>query len=255
MLPSSELTYNLSWNGVVKAGELTIRFLSTDGEGEVNPQLYAAAEGRSTGPARVLWPYDAATESWVDSARLEPLRVLQAERDRRETNTYRTDFMQPFVQNHWVTIPKSPSKEKEDRQHTFEEALARDLLSSVLFVRSLTFKKKGEKVSLVTFPFRDPFLVELKYLGTEPHKFQGEPTDALKFELDVKKIEKKGTLKSYRHKVKSAYVWMTDDERRLPLELRSEIFVGSIRAKLRNYQPLGKAVPEAPEPKEKPPKI
>ncbi len=229
------LTFKVSWNGVVKAGQADV---VVDYEDESEKKLIVTAQARSTGAARVLWAYDATQTTWIDTGRLAPIKLHQVEDDRRETNSYETEFIGDFAFNKWVTTPKIEGKEIEDRnQRVFEQAGMRDLVSAALYLRSQPLNKPGQEFSIVTFPFRDPYLVKLTFGGREKRKFSGKKVDALKFDLKLAKVRKDGSLESQDDKLQSATIWLTDDELRLPLELRSEIFVGSVRAALVDHTP------------------
>jgi len=88
LIGPASLTYTVSWNGVLKAGEAKVLFRSGNGVSAI----HTLGTSRSIGAARILWPYDAKVESQVDSSHLRPLFVEQWEEDRDEENVYRTTF-------------------------------------------------------------------------------------------------------------------------------------------------------------------
>lgn len=233
MLGPAVLSYNVSWNGVFKAGQADIVFGAGQGE-----SIETRGVSRSSGPARVLWPYDAKVESQVDATRLLPLEVNQWEADREEENIYRTIFSDDEVRSYWATNPKKAGKPKQERERVFEEETVYDLISGVLYLRSFAWNDGAEPVSIVVFPFRDPYLVTARLLGREKRMHEGEAIDAMKFDLKVSKIRKNGSLEPMSKQLKSAHFWIGDDEFRLPLEIRAEIFVGSIRVQLTRFQLL-----------------
>ena len=235
MLEPCQMTFNVGWNGVLKAGQADVVFDRAK-EGELAGSIEAKAKARSTGAARLLWKYDGTHQSNLDPDTLRPVFISQKEVERKETVTYDTEFMGDFVFNKRVTTKKDGEAETKDR--VFEYPGMYDLISSVLYIRSQPMEKEGETYKLITFPFDNPYLITLTQLGKDPRKFEGKTIDAIKFDLDIQKINKNGSLKSYKDKIKSATVWISDDDRRLPLELRSEVFVGSIRATLAKYEPL-----------------
>ena len=233
MLGPAAFTYNVSWNGVVKAGQADIVFASGRGG-----QIETRGTTRSAGPARVLWPYDATVESQVHAGRLLPLEVNQWEADREEENVYRTVFAEDEVRSYWATKPKKAGKPCEERERVFDQEPVHDLISGVLYLRSFPWEKGAEPVSIVVFPFRDPYLVTARLLGREERTHAGKKVDAMKFDLKISKIRKNGTLEPISKQMKSACFWISDDELRLPLEIRAEIFVGSIRVQLTKFELL-----------------
>lgn len=239
-----ELVYHLSWSNILKAGETTIRFYGRGQNGETPDQIYARADVRSSGLARALWPYDAKTESWVSRENLQPVRVLQVEEDRNERNIYRTTFTSSTVENEWSSVEKRPGSSPVVRNRTYVQTdpPIQDLMSAMLFLRSLPVQDLKKPVSLVCYPFRDPYLVTATPRGRETHEMLGRKVPAMKFEVTLAKIESDQSLKVYDEKMKSAFFWISDDGLRLPLELRADIFVGSIIVKLTEYRELGESV-------------
>ena len=58
----------------------------------------------------------------------------------------------------------------------------------------------------------------------------------VKYDLQLQKIDRKTReLKTY-DKVKSLILWISDDAERLPLEFRSKVFVGDVRAVLKSRE-------------------
>jgi len=243
LLDPSELSYRLSWNGILKAGETTIRLYSRGEDGDDPDEIYTLARTRSAGLARVLWPYDGKAESWVDRSRLVPIRAVQEEEDRRESNLYRTDFGETKVSNRWTTIEKEDGGRKEVRNRSYEQTdpPMHDLVSAMLYLRSLPLRGRDEPISVVCYPFRDPYLVTVTPKGRDEHEMLGREVPALKFGISLAKIQRDGSLKSYDKKMESAHFWITDDKRRIPLELKADIFIGSILVTLTEYREMKSA--------------
>lgn len=242
MLESCELVYHLSWSNILKAGETRIHFSSKGQNGRTPGEVYARSEIRSAGLARPLWPYDAKTETWVNRQRLQPIRVLQEEEDRQERNVYRTNFNSANVVNEWTTVEKKAGSTPVVRNRTYAqmEPPMHDLMSAMLYLRSLPLRELDQPLSLVCYPFRDPYLVTVTPLGKDTRNMLGQQVAARKFSVNLAKIESDLTLKAYDPSMKSAYFWISDDDRRLPLELRADIFIGSILVTLKEYRDLNR---------------
>jgi hypothetical protein len=243
MLGPASLTYVVSWNGVLKAGEARIQFRNDSG-GAGDDVIETCGTSRSLGAARLLWPYDAKVTSRVQESSLLPIEVEQWEADRQEENLYETTFTPGMVHNIWITKPKKEGEPDEERQRVFKHDPVHDMVSAMLYLRSLPWDNAGESTSLIIFPFRDPYLVTPTLLGKEKHKRGDETIDALKFGLQISKICKDGTLEPISKQMKSAHFWISDDPQRLPLEMRAEIFVGSIRVTLADFKPASEGPPK-----------
>ncbi|MEM0969693.1 MAG: DUF3108 domain-containing protein, partial [Verrucomicrobiota bacterium] len=215
MLESCHLTYRLSWNGILKAGETDISFYGDGSHPKGRGMIYTSATMKSAGLARAMWPYDGLNESWVDRRSLKPVRVFQHEEDRQEKNTYRTEFQGPLVTNQWITIPQDDAEAKETRNRAYhQEPHMMDLVSAMLYLRSLPPRTSGSPFSIICYPFRDPYLITVKPMGRENHSIVGRSVPAHRYSISFQKIQGDQTLKSYDDKLKSASFWISDDELR-----------------------------------------
>ena len=94
--------------------------------------------------------------------------------------------------------------------------------------------KPGQEAVFVVMPFKSPYLCRVKHLGNEVL----DSRRTIKYDLKLQKINQKTlTLKDF-DKVKSLILWVSDDAERLPLEFRSKVFIGDVRAVLtsRTYE-------------------
>lgn len=246
LLEPCTMVFNVSWNGVLKAGQADVEFVRAE-KGDYKGAIETRAHARSTGVARVLWPYDADLRSWVDPETLRPIFVTQTEKDRKKQTDHETKFIGNFVFNKRVRTPLTQPEEgkervkiedeEEIRERVYEsEQRINDLFSSVLYVRSLPLQEDGESYRMITFPFDGRYLIQLTQEGREKFKHHGKEVDAVKFDIEVHKVLLSDRLKEVGEKIKKATVWMSDDDLRLPLEIRAEIFVGSVRATLMEHR-------------------
>jgi len=115
----------------------------------------------------------------------------------------------------------------------------RDLFAAMLFVRSQPLHD-GDNLRLTTFPDRNPYLVDLTVSGRDTLKIMGQKIRAIRFTIGIETIETLGPniggLAPHR-KFRSGRVWMSDDERRLPLKAEVDVFVGSVFAELVKVSP------------------
>ena len=78
---------------------------------------------------------------------------------------------------------------------------------------------------MVLHPFASAYLARVKVLRRESHR----GLNCLKMDLKLNKIGQEGKLLEY-DKMKKATLWLSDDNERLPIEIRSEVFIGDVRA-------------------------
>ena len=230
-LKPCKLTYRISWNGVIKAGETTIQYGLQD---KKNPRATAGkAIGRSTGVARLLWPYDHTFRSVIDARSLRPIHFEATETERGERTSTWVDYFPDRILSRQEEILKDGSK--QTRKHAIALPHAFDLLSSILYLRSLP-NKKGDTASVIIHPFDSAYLVRFTVLGKEMHKTRLGNFECLKMDVKIQGIDRKTSkLKEYT-RLKKATLWVPNDACRLPSEIRAKIFVGDIRATLINRQ-------------------
>lgn len=100
-----------------------------------------------------------------------------------------------------------------------------DVLSSLYHIRVRDIR--GKKEIFVNVNTRKNWRMKIRFLGTETVKTDFGKRKCVKVEPLV---GDKGIF--VPRKGKSMYVWISDDEERLPIKLEAEIFIGSIKAEL-----------------------
>ena len=104
-----------------------------------------------------------------------------------------------------------------------------DMLSSLYFVRTQTLNAGQDVVfDIVNREKQYPLLV--KVLGKETVK-----TAAGKFDCIVVEPQFRGE-GIFVSKGKSLKVWLTDDEYKMPVKMKVEVFIGSVSAELLEYK-------------------
>lgn len=223
-----QLTYDLSWNGSVSAGQATIRFGHPDPR---YPNNYIAQSyGATTGVARGLFPFDFNYTSFLRPSNYRPQVFVADEKTKKEHKVTETRFTGKGVTSTEKETEKGKTKTSSS---SFAYPNALGVHSAVLWVRSLDMKP-GQEAVFVVMPFKSPYLCRVKHLGNEVMASRR----TIKYDLKLQKIDKATLeLKAY-DKVKSLVLWVSDDAERLPLEFRSKVFVGDVRAVLtsRSYK-------------------
>lgn len=221
------LKYKLSWRRVIGAGEAEISI-----DRESSKVLVGTATAKSTGLARVLWSYNCDLSARVDSQSLKPLGFEHSEIDKKEAVNYVTEFKPDWVRTYTTRPNEKGVKETKQRTVFYGEAL--DLLSTILYVRSLPLEK-GDKITRVVQPFDRPYLVTFKVEGQEQRKFEGKKIPTIKMSITILRVNKDLSLKGY-DKMKEGTIWVSDDDFRLPIEIRADIFVGYITCLLKSRE-------------------
>lgn len=220
-----KLEYMLSWNNKINAGEFEI---SVTRRGITNSKFIGNAQGRSTGFARVIWPYDFRARSIIDEKSLRPITFQLTEQERNEQSSY--DII--FDKRKQVYSTTSKKKDENERTATsrFKFDFGQDALSSAFYLRTQPLNN-GDELNMVVTPFNKPYLANFRVIGKESRKIKGKNYKTIKLAAQIGKINSDLSLKHY-DKIKTTTLWIADDEYRLPLELQSEISLGFVSARL-----------------------
>ncbi|MFV0415319.1 MAG: DUF3108 domain-containing protein [Chthoniobacterales bacterium] len=228
-----EAKYKFGWSGIV-GGKATFRF-----KNNLKKDLYEVeASGGTVGMARMLWRIDAKYECRGRRASLLPVDFYQTEKYGKYSLFTKAKFTPEFAER---KIYRSTQKEPE-KWKKFRFPLLRDLVASMLFVRSKTLKH-GEKIAFLSFPGGDPFLVEMEVEGREEIVCQGRRQRAIRLSQKIRRIETKGpqagSLKKHS-KYQSGTVWISDDKLRIPLRTEVDIFIGYVYGEMTDLRWLKK---------------
>jgi len=144
-----------------------------------------------------------------------------------------------YVRDEWVTFDAAAgkffgSKKKKGDAELLKGTLdgpVQDMLTSLYYVRA-----RGRELSegkSVTFDVNDgettyPLIV--KFIKKETVKVPAGKFNCIVVEPGFRK---EGI---FVPKGKSLKVWLTDDERRIPVKMETEVFIGSVSASLENYK-------------------
>jgi hypothetical protein len=172
----------------------------------------------STRTFSFFYKVDDRYETMLDKKGIFPWRYTQRIREGK----YKNDFAAEFDQIRNVAITKAGSYPIPPYVH--------DVVSAMYYVRTLDYSKcrPGEKIRLQNF-FKDTtYQLAVKFLG-----YQQISVDAGKFNcvLVEPMIMEGGLFKSEGRII----IWMTNDERKIPVKVSTKVVVGSIDAELREY--------------------
>ena len=223
-LAPQEFEYRLSWKGMVDAGKLTFTFGARDPK---FPSDYSAkVSGGSTGLASKLYRNKVTVMSRLDPATLKPRVCVGVQDEGDEVNTTRTTWAGPLVKSE-QTIRITKNGKSGTINSEFRFTPVHDVFSAMLHVRSHKLND-GDTLVLPLQPFNKPYLLRVSVLGHE--KFAGR--DTIKLSVALQKIDPKTKALLPYKKMKSSTLWLSDDANRIPVELRSEVFIGDVRMTL-----------------------
>lgn len=228
------LVYDVSWLGI-KGGQATLEVrgvVQLDGQ-----RAYHLVTTATSGPVlSKIYRVDDRTESYIA---LHPMRALRFEKHLREgryRHSSQTEFdhekgRASFRYLDFSRVPREVSRlEEAERYGTYvnqEFPLtpgALDELSVLYYVRTLPLASSTTVVTSV-FASKKNWDLEVKVLRREPLETALGRRDTVVVEPLLKFegiFQRKGRM----------IVWMTDDAERIPVQMKSEIIIGSFVASL-----------------------
>jgi hypothetical protein len=222
-IPPVHLSFKVSWDGKINSANVDFLFGKPD---KRYPQyIIAQLWGGSTGIAKGLFPYQYNFTSFMRKGDYRPAIFAATESDRDEKLTT-TNYYGRTVKSTEITDPfrKGKATITKKKTFTFKKAPVYDLLSAFLYVRSLDLKV-GEEIVIVMHVFTSPHLARIRVRQREVHR----GLKCLRMDLRLQKIGPKMNLVAF-DKMKTSTMWLSDDHERVPVELRSEVFIGDVRA-------------------------
>lgn len=164
-------------------------------------------------------------ETYLDRFGVFPWRFVQRIREGSFKRDFEADF--DHVKN------KARTTEGEYPIPSF----VHDIVSAFYYVRTLDFSKSrvGEKVYLENFYKDKTYPLAVKFLGRQRIEVEAGVFQCILIEPLVKEG---GLFKSEGRVI----IWMTDDEKKIPVKVSTQILIGSIYAELREYAGVSGAV-------------
>ena len=220
-LKPGRLQYVFGWNGITAASADLVLTKSAD------ERLQVEATGHTIGLAKALWNFETKHVGIVDAQMLRPIQV-------RETETVRS---KKWISELNYTPEAVVSRREEQRgssvkskRRDFKFPNAQSLESAFLYLRSQPLQE-GASERIIVYPATSGYLVTVTVVGRERITIAPGSYDAIKLDVQLKKIGKKRELLPHK-KFKNATVWLSDDPNRLVLRIEAQIFVGTVFAEL-----------------------
>lgn len=214
--------YHATWNGLfsVATAEVTTSSSMVDGK-----KVYQVRVDAKTSKALdLIWKMRDTISSTFDSKSLSPSHYLFNQRE--NSRIIDTEAKLDLTNKRWAVRRQQPGKRTKiyqfDSQNTF------DPVTAVYLARSVDFKV-GDKLYFKIFGGRYHYLLELFVEKKEPVALlTGKTVEAYKIVPQVQNLKKSG----YANRLREAAIWISADERRLPVKLSSKILFGSVQLDL-----------------------
>ncbi len=214
--------YRATWNGLfsVATAEVTTTSSMVDGK-----KVYQVRVDAKTSKALdLIWKMRDVISSTFDAKSLAPSHYHF--RQRENSRVIDTEAKLDASAKRWAVNRQQNGKPTKiyqfDSQNTF------DPVTAVYLARSVDFKV-GDKLYFKIFGGRYHYLLELFVEKKEPVELpSGKTVEAYKIVPRVQNLKKTG----YASRLTDAAIWISTDERRLPVKLSSKIAFGSVQLDL-----------------------
>ncbi|MDO9463813.1 MAG: DUF3108 domain-containing protein [bacterium] len=210
--------YKISWLGI-KAGSGSLELaeiLDIDGR-EV---LHIKARGDSIGLVSIICKIRDSMESYIDKEKQYSLKCIK-------------DFREGFYKKKETTRFDQEKHEAYVNEKTIEILPeAKDPFACLYYIRAQELVV-GETVSLNAYDNRKDHRLKVNVLKKETIKIEKNTYETILIEPVLEGLNLEGVLKVEDSKIK---VWLTDDERRIPVRVQMKITFGSIVVELVNSE-------------------
>lgn len=230
--PGEAFQYKVAWAVLPGAGEIRINV--TDEVVDGTKRLNVTTTTETKGLARLLMRFEAKGEAIYDESTGQCVMLHELSRVKKKTSEHYVTF--DYAQKKAIYTPGSWTT--ESRELPMPDGNPADLITALISTRSWDLRPSEKRDVLVLF---DDEFYELTIYA---ERYEDISTPLGKFRTLVlvprmEKTEPKGMFK----RGSSVRVWISQDERRLPVRFEVEFKVGTGTANLVSYTPPGGTAP------------
>ncbi|PQJ16373.1 DUF3108 domain-containing protein [Aureicoccus marinus] len=193
------------------------------------PVFHAVGKGRTTGLARLFFKVDDVYESYFGKNDLKPYRFIRKIDEGGYTKDLEIDFNYQTEQALMTDNKKKTKKNYEIHQDI------QDIISASYYLRDrvdTNTLKKGDAVDLdMLFDEAGIYNFKLKYLGKDVLRTKYGKVECLKF----RPLVQAGRI--FKEK-ESLTLWVSNDLNRIPIRVKADLAVGSLKADLDGFNGL-----------------
>jgi len=213
------LEFDISY-GIIHAG--TAKLLIPEYKIENNRKcFYIRAEAYSAAAFSWFFKVEDRYETYIDVEGIFPWRFEQHIREGK----FKADNIATFDHYKNLAITKDSTYKISEYTH--------DILSAFYYVRTQNFSnvKTGHILKLENFYKNKVYPLDVKFLGRQTIKVGAGTFNC----IIVEPLVQEGGL--FKHKGR-LLVWLSDDDRKIPIKMTSEVIIGSISVELQKYSGL-----------------
>ena len=218
------LRYKMSYSGFLRAGTAILQLEEKELNGK--KVFHSTGTGWTSGMIKWFFKVDDTYESYFDKETLKPYLFKR----KIDEGGYKKNRNTSFNHETKKALVQDFIKQK-DTSITF--ANVQDMLSSFYYLRNqdVSHLKKGDEISIDMFLDSQTYPFKLRFLGKETLKTKVGKIKTLKF----RPLVQSGRVFKAQE---SVTIWITADKNKIPIKMRANLSVGSLRADLESYKGL-----------------
>jgi hypothetical protein len=230
--------YRATWNGMISVATAEVHTVPTVVDGK---KVYQVRVDAKTSPTMDLFFKMRDTiSSTFDAKALAPSKFIFNQRE--NSKVIDTEARFDHGAKRWSVNRQQMGKRAKVYQFDSNNTL--DPITAVYLARSTDFKV-GDKLYFKVFGGRYQYLLELFVEKKElVALLSGKSVDAYRIVPRVQNITKQG----YASRLNEATIWISADERRVPVKLSSKIIFGTVYLELVEQRPTQSTATEALRP-------
>jgi len=214
--------YRATWNGMfsVASAEIQTTPKLVDGKKVIQVRV----DAKTSGALDLIWKMRDTISSTFDAVALTPAHFVFSQRENAKVIDTEAKFDQRTKR--WAVNRQQVGKQTKNYQ--FESNNTLDPITAVYLARSTEYKV-GDKLYFKVFGGRYQYLLELFVEKKEPVELEsGKTVEAYRIVPRIQNITKRG----YAGRVNEAIIWISADERRVPIKMSSKVIFGTVHLEL-----------------------
>lgn len=218
--PGEVVSFRIHY-GFITAGNATLSTTKTSYKGQ--PAFYVRGVGKTSGAAKAFFKVEDVYESYINENK-EPLFYLRNVSEGSYTQNLQSTFN-----------PNNNTLVLVDKKHTDRPAKTikvpndvQDILSCFYYLRSVDNLKVGTVLKMSVWIDDELFPFQLKVAGTEKISTKFGKVNCLKI------IPSVVSGRVFKDK-EGVTMWVTNDQNRVPVLIKAELAVGSLKASIDSY--------------------
>jgi len=218
--------FKMSYSGFFKAGNATLSVFETTNENK--PAFHIIGKGWTTGAIKWFFKVKDRYESYVDQETMLPYKFIRKIDEGGYTKDIEIDF------DHQKNKAYINNKKKKIEKNLDIKPNVQDIVSTFYFLRNnleITNLKMGDEINLDMFFDEENHGFKLKYLGEETIKTEFGKVESIMFRPYV-------LAGRVFKEEESLTLWVSKDKNKIPLRIKADLKVGSLRADLDAYKGL-----------------